>query len=127
MNNLIWLQSWYAEQTNGDWEHQYGIQIETLDNPGWHILIDLEGTDYEESGEGFQGKVEHGEDFWYHYQIKEGKYEGWGDSLRLNTLVGAFKDIIEPPGKINQEGTRSIVFKSTKVSQPLAKATEAEE
>lgn len=29
------LERWYAAQCNGDWEHTYGITIETLDNPGW--------------------------------------------------------------------------------------------
>ena len=29
------LQKWYKSQCNGDWEHSFGIKIETLDNPGW--------------------------------------------------------------------------------------------
>ena len=27
------LQSWYQSQCDGDWEHEFGIRIETLDNP----------------------------------------------------------------------------------------------
>lgn len=38
------LQSWYAEQCDGDWEHRAGIKLETLDNPGWSLRINLEGT-----------------------------------------------------------------------------------
>lgn len=38
------LQAWYAAQTNGDWEHEYGIRIESLDNPGWFVMIELSGT-----------------------------------------------------------------------------------
>src|ERR1700722_12742042 len=47
MNNVIfiWLQRWYKIHCNGDWEHSYGIQIDTLDNPGWTITIDLQDTD----------------------------------------------------------------------------------
>ncbi|MFD6825188.1 immunity 53 family protein [Streptomyces sp. NPDC060085] len=45
---LSWLQGWYAEQCDGDWEHEWGIKIDTLDNPGWTITIDLEGTSLEE-------------------------------------------------------------------------------
>jgi hypothetical protein len=41
---LTWLQGWYADQTDGDWEHAYGIKIDTLDNPGWAVVIDLAGT-----------------------------------------------------------------------------------
>jgi len=44
MTNLDWLMSWYADQCDGDWEHQYGVCIETLDNPGWTLTIDLIGT-----------------------------------------------------------------------------------
>ena len=38
------LQEWYAANCDGEWEHSYGIKIETLDNPGWRIEVDLAGT-----------------------------------------------------------------------------------
>jgi len=38
------LQDWYEKQTNGDWEHQHGVSIETIDNPGWRLQIDLNET-----------------------------------------------------------------------------------
>ena len=38
------FESWYANQCNGEWEHSYGIRIDTLDNPGWRIKIDLRDT-----------------------------------------------------------------------------------
>ena len=41
---LTWLQAWYAMQTDGDWEHEFGITISTLDNPGWTVSVQLEGT-----------------------------------------------------------------------------------
>lgn len=41
---LTWLQGWYASQTNGEWEHEYGVRIDTLDNPGWRVEIDLADT-----------------------------------------------------------------------------------
>ncbi|MFK0239099.1 Imm53 family immunity protein, partial [Streptomyces vinaceus] len=30
-----------------DWEHEWGVKIATLDNPGWTVEIDLEETDLE--------------------------------------------------------------------------------
>ncbi len=52
MNNseplLDWLQKWYAQQCDGDWEHEWGVKIATLDNPGWTVSIDLEETILEE-------------------------------------------------------------------------------
>lgn len=38
------IQDWYKINCNGDWEHHYGYKIETLDNPGWAIKIDLAET-----------------------------------------------------------------------------------
>ncbi|MFE4959105.1 Imm53 family immunity protein [Streptomyces sp. NPDC056653] len=31
---LDWLQNRYAQQCDGDWEHEWGVKIATLDNPG---------------------------------------------------------------------------------------------
>ncbi|MFC0029507.1 immunity 53 family protein [Micromonospora chaiyaphumensis] len=39
-----WLQAWYAIRCDGDWEHEYGIRIESLDNPGWSLTIDVADT-----------------------------------------------------------------------------------
>jgi hypothetical protein len=46
-SSLTWLQSWYMSHCDGDWEHGYGISIETLDNPGWTLRFDLAGTPLE--------------------------------------------------------------------------------
>ncbi|MFG2115902.1 immunity 53 family protein [Streptomyces sp. NPDC048718] len=45
LNELEWLQSWYTAQCDGDWEHEWGVRIATLDNPGWTVSIDLDETD----------------------------------------------------------------------------------
>lgn len=42
--NLTWLMQWYLAECNDDWEHSYGVKIDTLDNPGWTIKIDLKET-----------------------------------------------------------------------------------
>ncbi|WP_420411532.1 Imm53 family immunity protein [Roseibium sp.] len=36
------MEEWFSDQLNGDWEHQGGINITTLDNPGWLIEVDLD-------------------------------------------------------------------------------------
>jgi hypothetical protein len=45
MQSLSRLEKWYSAQCDGDWEHQYGVQLKTLDNPGWTFEVDLCGTD----------------------------------------------------------------------------------
>lgn len=41
------LQAWYDSNCDGDWEHQYGFCLETLDNPGWCLTVDLNDTHQE--------------------------------------------------------------------------------
>jgi Immunity protein 53 len=75
MDTLIRLQSWYSARCNEDWEHGSGVKIETIDNPGWRVSIDLSGTDQEDCVvEGL--KLEHSEKDWVHAWKANGKLEG---------------------------------------------------
>ena len=45
MDNIInWITDWFTSNCDGDWEHQSGITITTIDNPGWSVTVDIEGT-----------------------------------------------------------------------------------
>ena len=44
---LYLLQRWYVAQCDSEWEHSYGVSIDTLDNSGWTLRIDLAGTSLE--------------------------------------------------------------------------------
>jgi len=44
---LARLQRWYRSNCDGEWEHAHGIQIQTLDNPGWLVDIELVETPLE--------------------------------------------------------------------------------
>lgn len=46
-SELEWLCRWYAAQCDDEWEHEYGIKIQTLDNPGWRLTVALVGTKLE--------------------------------------------------------------------------------
>ena len=46
--SLTELQAWYRSQCNDDWEHSYGVKIETLDNPGWSVTVDLTETELQD-------------------------------------------------------------------------------
>jgi hypothetical protein len=43
-DNLEWLEDWYQRQCDGAWEHEQGIRLESLRQPGWRLTINLEGT-----------------------------------------------------------------------------------
>jgi hypothetical protein len=47
MEALDRLAQWYSAQCDGDWEHEFGIELGTLDNPGWSLSIDLSETGLE--------------------------------------------------------------------------------
>src|SRR5450432_4403213 len=44
-DELSWLQQWYSAHCDADWEHGFGVSIETLDNHGWSVKVDVEGTE----------------------------------------------------------------------------------
>ena len=68
------LQSWYALQCDGDWEHQFGVKIETLDNPGWSFTIDLDDTSLEEK-EFLSVRTERTDNDWLFASKKETKFQ----------------------------------------------------
>lgn len=94
LTNIInWLQTWYFQQCDGDWEHEYGIKIYTIDNPGWAVKIDLNGTRWEFLDMD-RKRHEKSETDWYDYQIKNGVYAAYGDPHKLRDLIVAFKNVV---------------------------------
>ena len=70
MSALECLQDWYLAQCDGTWEHDHGIRVETLDNPGWMVEVDLTGTDLENAPfEDFV--VERLDEDWVHARVVE--------------------------------------------------------
>jgi hypothetical protein len=83
------LSEWYREQCDGEWEHSYGIEIGTLDNPGWNLEIDLRDTALEHAK--FEDvKVEKSKSDWFTCFKKDGKFMGAGDPSKLAVLLGQF-------------------------------------
>jgi hypothetical protein len=90
---LQWLEDWYSGNCNEDWEHSFGIKIDTLDNPGWIVVIDLEDTKYK--GITSEPKsFSNSEDDWYEYKVENKKYTAAGDKHKLRILLESFRDII---------------------------------
>lgn len=44
MDSMQRLVQWWRAQCDGEWEHEFGITIETMDNPGLLVKIDLSYT-----------------------------------------------------------------------------------
>ena len=93
MNNLRKLQLWYSKQCDGSWEHHYGVSIDTLDNPGWTVVVDLTGTDLQ-SMRMESITEEKNEQDWLHCKIEDGKFVGNGGPLNLDAILGSFVALI---------------------------------
>ena len=73
-DDLNWLLEWYANQCDGDWEHEFGVRIGTLDNPGWRLRVSLIGTELENKK--FERiTVERSENDWLFCFTEEGHFE----------------------------------------------------
>ncbi|MCB9198135.1 MAG: immunity 53 family protein [Flavobacteriales bacterium] len=94
MEPLQRLQLWYKNQCDGDWEHDFGIKINTLDNPGWSLTIDLQLTSLE--GFEFEEQKEVSEFDWYHVKVDHWQYVAYGDPSKLTFLITYFLDELVP-------------------------------
>lgn len=84
------LQSWYASQCNGAWEHSYGITIDTLDNPGWSFKVDLAETalfDRTFAEVSMDGVDPHD---WYSCRLRGHVFEAYCGPTRLNDVITIF-------------------------------------
>lgn len=89
MNTIEKLSRWYSRQCNGEWEHQYGVRIETSDNPGWIVAIDIEKTDLE--GVALEPVIENrNEGDWLFCEIADKQFLGNGDAGKLERILEIF-------------------------------------
>lgn len=94
MNDLQWLQDWYARQCDGDWGHSWGVRVTTLDNPGWRVSIHLEDTELE--GKAFTTlQIDRMEEDWIYAKVENNVYEGVGGALNLTEIFGVFREWTE--------------------------------
>jgi hypothetical protein len=68
------IEKWYATQCNGEWEHAYGIKIDTLDNPGWCLSIDLRQTRKQDSTLE-KISIDRSETNWIQYWVEEKQFK----------------------------------------------------
>ena len=89
MKVLEKIQSWYKDNCNGDWEHQYGVIIETIDNPGWQLMVDLENTNLKEA-EFKSLTIERSASNWITCRVIDSKFEGFCGSQNLTEMLEVF-------------------------------------
>lgn len=90
MSMIDWLNEWYKNNCNGDWEHCYGIIIQTCDNPGWVIEIELMETDLENvSFNKIQKEISDNE--WICCTVENNVFRGSGSIDKFEEILIVFK------------------------------------
>ncbi len=89
------LQNWFRSQCDGEWEHQHGIKIESCDNPGWWVKIDLRGTKLLERPflrvtKNYRIGDRDPQSPWMYCDVKDGVFHGAGDPHTLGEIIRVF-------------------------------------
>lgn len=84
-NKLTELLSWYASQCDEDWEHQHGVTIENIDNPGWHLKV----TGLTRKEVPAPEEIE-GEDSWMFCKQEKNQFDGYCGALDLEAVIEVF-------------------------------------
>jgi len=93
-DNLDWLFKWYYGQCDGDWEHGNGIQIATIDNPGWYLKVCLQDTELQDKP--FRKiRIDRSENDWIRCFIENGMFEGVGGPFNLPEVLQIFRNWTE--------------------------------
>lgn len=90
---VTWLMEWYQAQCDGDWEHQHGVRIGTLDNPGWSLDVDLVETS-EEGRTVPQELVERSEHDWVFVEVKDNVFRARGGPGNLDEMIEEFRRFV---------------------------------
>lgn len=85
------IEGWFLEHCDGDWEHESGIRIATLDNPGWSMTVQLDGTELADAP--FTAvDINRGESDWIRCKVTDGTFKGWGGPSNLMEILATFLD-----------------------------------
>jgi hypothetical protein len=88
------LMAWYQSQCDGEWEHQHGVRIGTLDNPGWSVDVDLAETS--QAGKSLSARtIRRSADDWVFLEIKDDVFRARGGPGNLLDLLDLFAAFVE--------------------------------
>lgn len=96
MDLLSRIQRWYTINCNGDWEHEYGLSIKNIDNPGWWVTINLVDTCVKQTTIPYVLLHERTNTDWFGYEVKNGLFEGSGGPENLTEILTYFLDTFLP-------------------------------
>jgi len=91
------LARWYREQCNRDWEHQNGVRLVTIDNPGWSLDVNLADTSI--AGRTVEPtRIERADDNWVFYEAKGDLFRGRCGPENLTEMLAHFLAFVGASG-----------------------------
>jgi hypothetical protein len=91
------LQAWYLSQCDAQWEQANGVHIESLDNPGWQVRIDLLGTRW--AGRPFDVRQEdRAEHDWLRCWVTGTQWHAAAGPCNLDEAIEVFLDWVGADG-----------------------------
>lgn len=94
-NDLDWFCGWVAKHCDDEWEHGYPVILDTYDNPGWRLRVNLENSAMRSRQvlplvDGLPG-----DDRWFSCRIDGGMFHGACDLAQLPRLLKVFREWAE--------------------------------
>jgi hypothetical protein len=92
---LVRLEEWYQRQCDGQWEHDHGLSVQSTDNPGWWVKVDVKGTSlatlpFERVAENVDAEGWQRGGRWLDCRVRDGIWSGAGDEAKLERIVEIF-------------------------------------
>ena len=89
MTGMTAVAEWFRRNCDGDWEHQHGVRIHSLDNPGWALEIDIGDTNL--VGVPFERvAIEATDDDWMVCVVEAGVFKGHCSVSHLERMLAVF-------------------------------------
>ncbi|GKS88323.1 Imm53 family immunity protein [Acidovorax sp. SUPP2539] len=82
LNAIEIITKWYQIKCNGQWEHEFGIEIKNIDNPGWCIQIKDD-----DKRTPFTYATESSDQNWVHIKATEYSFSAYGGPINLNEIL----------------------------------------
>ena len=108
------LEGWYVSQCNGVWEHDQRFTLDTIDNPGWTLTVNLVDTEWADRA--FTTvRTERSEHNWLHCRVDNQVFHAAGGPLNLREMIETFLWFVDPFYDPSEDGPQL----STLTTKPI--------
>jgi hypothetical protein len=91
---LNWLQNWFFQNCDDKWEKEQRLLIETLDNPGWLLTLQLKNSIYQNVSLN-KNTIDRTEHNWCHCLVRDSIFIDAGGPFNLTEILYYFRNFVE--------------------------------